>query len=327
MNYIKEILNLKHKIDEEQSKSVSSDDLKDLKRDLNQLKTKFISLFKNTFLIIFGVLSAAFGLKGFLIPNGFIDGGVTGISLIIFNLTSTPIGILLLIVNSPFLLLGIKKLNKNLIIKSVFSIALLAIIVHVVDFPTITEDKLLISAFGGLFLGAGIGLAIRGGAVLDGTEILAIVLTKKINLSIGDFILIFNVVIFLFAGYLLSIEIALYAILTYISASKTVDFIIDGIEEYTEITIISKHSEEIRIAISEELKKGITIFKGKGGYSQNKAELQDRDILYSVITRLELSSLIDIINLIDPKAFVIMNSVKDIRGGIVKSKAHQKHIH
>lgn len=327
MNYIKEILNLKHKIDEEKSKSSSSVDLKELNRKLNTVKSRLISLFKNTFLIIIGVLSAAFGLKGFLIPNGFIDGGVTGISLIIFNLTSTPIGVLLIIVNSPFLLLGLKKLKRKLIIKSIFSIALLAIIVHIIDFPVITEDKLLISAFGGLFLGAGIGLAIRGGAVLDGTEILAIVLTKKINLSIGDFILIFNVVIFLFAGYLLSIEIALYAILTYISASKTVDFIIDGIEEYTEITIISKHSEEIRIAISEELKKGITIFKGKGGYSQNKAELQDRDILYSVITRLELSSVTDIINSIDPKAFVIMNSVKDIRGGIVKSKAHQKHIH
>lgn len=323
MNYIKELLDLKSKTRNTESKT----ELTRLKKNILRIESRLKSLVKNSFLIILGILSATLGLKGFLIPNNFIDGGVTGISLIIFSLFDYPIGLLLVVFNIPFLLLGLKKLNLKLILKSIGAITLLAVSVHFIDFPTVTEDKLLIATFGGLFLGSGIGLAIRGGAVLDGTEILAIVLTKVINLSIGDFILLFNIIIFSFAAYFMSIEIALYAILTYIAASKTVDFIIDGIEEYTEITIISDLNEEIRQRITEDLGKGVTIFKGKGGYSMNKEELKDRDILYTVLTRLEISNILEIINAIDTKAFVIMNSVKDIKGGIIKTKAHHKHIH
>ncbi len=323
MNYIKELLDLKSKTRNTESKT----ELTRLKKNILRIESRLKSLVKNSFLIILGILSATLGLKGFLIPNNFIDGGVTGISLIIFSLFDYPIGLLLVVFNIPFLLLGLKKLNLKLILKSIGAITLLAVSVHFIDFPTVTEDKLLIATFGGLFLGGGIGLAIRGGAVLDGTEILAIVLTKVINLSIGDFILLFNIIIFSFAAYFMSIEIALYAILTYIAASKTVDFIIDGIEEYTEITIISDLNEEIRQRITEDLGKGVTIFKGKGGYSMNKEELKDRDILYTVLTRLEISNILEIINAIDTKAFVIMNSVKDIKGGIIKTKAHHKHIH
>jgi len=323
MNIISQLLELKTKFRSTENKS----ELNQLKKKISRIESRLKSLVKNSILIALGILSATLGLKGFLIPNTFIDGGVTGISLIVFSLFDIPIGILLVVFNIPFLLLGLKKLNSLLILKSIIAISLLAVCVHFIDFPIVTDDKLLIATFGGLFLGGGIGLAIRGGAVLDGTEILAIVLTKKINLSIGDFILLFNIVIFAFAAYFMSIEIALYAILTYIAASKTVDFIIDGIEEYTEITIISDFSEDIRQRITEDLGKGVTIFKGKGGFSMNKDELKDRDILYTVLTRLEISNILEIINAIDPKAFVIMNSVKDIKGGIIKTKAHHKHIH
>lgn len=323
MNIISQLLELKTKFRSTENKS----ELNQLKKKISRIESRLKSLVKNSILIALGILSATLGLKGFLIPNTFIDGGVTGISLIVFSLFDIPIGILLVVFNIPFLLLGLKKLNSLLILKSIIAISLLAVCVHFIDFPIVTDDKLLIATFGGLFLGGGIGLAIRGGAVLDGTEILAIVLTKKINLSIGDFILLFNIVIFAFAAYFMSIEIALYAILTYIAASKTVDFIIDGIEEYTEITIISDFSEDIRQRITKDLGKGVTIFKGKGGFSMNKDELKDRDILYTVLTRLEISNILEIINAIDPKAFVIMNSVKDIKGGIIKTKAHHKHIH
>lgn len=323
MNIVSQLIDLKAKFKRTENKT----ELSQLKKKISRIESRLKSLIKNSILITLGILSATLGLKGFLIPNTFIDGGVTGISLIVYSLFDIPIGILLVLFNIPFLLLGLKKLNSLLILKSIIAISLLAVCVHFVDFPTVTDDKLLIATFGGLFLGGGIGLAIRGGAVLDGTEILAIVLTKKINLSIGDFILIFNIVIFAFAAYFMSIEIALYAILTYIAASKTVDFIIDGIEEYTEITIISDFSEDMRQRITEDLGKGVTIFKGKGGFSMNKDELKDRDILYTVLTRLEISNILEIINAIDPKAFVIMNSVKDIKGGIIKTKAHHKHIH
>ena len=323
MNIISQLLELKTKFRSTENKS----ELNQLKKKISRIESRLKSLVKNSILIALGILSATLGLKGFLIPNTFIDGGVTGISLIVFSLFDSPIGIWLVGVNIPFLLLGLNKVNSLLFLKSIIAISLLAVCVHFIDFPIVTDDKLLIATFGGLFLGGGIGLAIRGGAVLDGTEILAIVLTKKINLSIGDFILLFNIVIFAFAAYFMSIEIALYAILTYIAASKTVDFIIDGIEEYTEITIISDFSEDIRQRITKDLGKGVTIFKGKGGFSMNKDELKDRDILYTVLTRLEISNILEIINAIDPKAFVIMNSVKDIKGGIIKTKAHHKHIH
>ncbi|MBT4762802.1 MAG: YitT family protein [Bdellovibrionaceae bacterium] len=268
--------------------------------------------------ISLGVLSAAFGLKGFLLPNRFIDGGVTGISLIITELTHWPFSLLLIIVNLPFLLLGLKHLGKEFVVKSILAIAGLAICVHYITFPLITSDKLLIAVFGGFFLGAGIGLAIRGGAVIDGTEVLAIHLSKKTGLSIGDVMLIFNLLIFSIGAYYFSIETAMYAILTYLSASKTVDFVIRGIEEYTGVTIISQKSHLIRKMITHELKRGATSYAGQGGYAQDGEGLINYNIIFTVLTRLEVAKLQFEVYEIDPNAFVIMNSIKDTRGGMVK---------
>ena len=194
----------------------------------------YISHFvRDAFLILLGIASAGFGLKGFLIPNSFIDGGVTGISLLTEQVTGISLLILLVIINLPFIIVGYSQISRAFAIKSIAAIVGLAFAVYFIPYPVITTDKLLIAIFGGFFLGLGIGLSMRGGAVIDGTEVLAVSLSKRTGLTIGDIILIFNTIIFMFGAYILSVEIALYAILTYLAASRTVDFIIEGVEEYT----------------------------------------------------------------------------------------------
>jgi len=283
-------------------------------------KSTFTDLFKTTFLILVGIASAGFGLEGFLIPNSFIDGGVTGISLLVLELTGYSLSVLLVVINLPFIIIGAFQVNKRFAFKSILAILGLALAVHLIPYPVITSDKLLIAVFGGFFLGAGIGLAMRGGAVLDGTEVLAIYLSKKTGSTIGDVILVFNIIIFSCGAYILSIEVALYAMLTYLAASKTVDFVITGVEEYTGVTIISQETDDIRITIIEKLGRGVTVYNGKGGYAKKGEPLKDTQILFTVITRLEIPRLESEINKIDPSAFIIMNRLKDTRGGMVKKR-------
>lgn len=278
----------------------------------------------NLLLIAFGVLSAGFGLKGFLLPNGFVDGGAVGISLLIAEVTSIQLPLLLIVVNAPFIFLGYKFISKNFSVKTAVAIATLSLVVAVIPYPQITEDKLLIAIFGGFFLGLGIGLAVRGGGVIDGTEVLAISLTKRVGLSVGDIILIINIIIFSVAAYILSVETALYSILTYLAASKTVDFVIEGIEEYTGVTIISVKSDEIQKMIIEQMGRGVTIFKGKKGYGKTGHKEGDIDIVYTVITRLEVAKINTEIEKIDPDSFVIMHSIKDTKGGMIKKRPLKK---
>jgi uncharacterized membrane-anchored protein YitT (DUF2179 family) len=278
----------------------------------------------NMLLITLGVLSAGFGLKGFLLPNGFVDGGAVGISLLIGEVTSIQLPLLLLVVNAPFIFLGYKVISKSFSIKTAVAIAALSLAVAFIPYPQITQDKLLIAIFGGFFLGLGIGLAVRGGGVIDGTEVLAIGLTKRIGLSVGDIILIINIIIFSVAAYILSVEIALYSILTYLAASKTVDFVIEGIEEYTGVTIISVKSDEIRDMIIEQMGRGVTIYKGSRGYGKSGHKEGVIDIVYTVITRLEVAKINTEIEKIDPDAFVIMNSIKDTKGGMIKKRPLKK---
>ncbi len=292
-----------------------------LAKEVTTLKVNVSHIINDAFFILLGVISAGFGLKGFLLPNQFIDGGAMGISLLISETTNVSLSILVVIINLPFIILGYSNIGKQFAIKSILAIIALALAIYFIPYPLITSDKLLIAVFGGFFLGAGIGLAIRGGAVIDGTEVLAIHISKKTGLTIGDVILIFNVIIFLFGAYILSIEVALYAMLTYIAASKTVDFIIEGVEEYTGITIISKESEKIRKMITEDMGRGVTIYSGKGGYKKEGAELREMDIIYTIITRLEIARLKTEIDKIDADAFFIMNSIKDTKGGMIKKRS------
>lgn len=293
-------------------------------KKVNEANTDFKNMLRDGFLILSGVLSANFGLSGFLLPNSFIDGGVTGISLISAELSGFSFSILLVAINIPFMIMAFSTISRQFALRSMVAIVLLAISVHLIEFPVITDDKLLISVFGGFFLGMGIGLSIRGGAVIDGTEVLAVFLNRKTSLTIGDVILIFNILIFMVAAIIFSIEIALYAILTYLSASKTVDFIVSGIEEYMGVTIISDKSEEIRLAIIEKVGRGCTIYDGKKGYAKRGQPLKPTEIVYTLVTKLELSKLQNEIDKIDKDAFIIMHSVKDAKGGMIKKRPLEK---
>ena len=284
-----------------------------------ELKMNVIRLTKDALLVIAGIFSAAFGFKGFLLTNQFIDGGATGISLLISALTKIPLYVLLIAVNIPFIILAYKVVHRNFAIKTAMAISLLALVVATVQFPNVTDDNLLVAVFGGFFLGAGIGLSVRGGAVIDGTEVLAIFLSRKLGTTIGDIIILINTIIFSAAAYFLSIDIAMYSLITYLTASKTLDFIVEGIEEYTGVSIISSHNEEIREMIINDMGRGVTVYHGKRGFGK-KGETKDIDIIYTVVTRLELNKLNSEIQKIDPYAFVVMSSVKDTKGGMIKKR-------
>lgn len=276
--------------------------------------------FRNALFIVIGVLSAAFGLKGFLLPNGFIDGGVTGISLLSAITTGIPISVLLIVINAPFIYAGYRQVSRSFAITTALAICGLALAIFLFEFPTITTDKLLIAVFGGFFLGAGIGMCIRGGGVIDGTEILSILISKRTSFTMGDVLLIINIIIFSIAALLLDIESALYSILTYMVAGRTVDYIIEGIEEYTGVIIISSQPDEIRHAIIEELGRGVTVLKGKGGYGKRGQVTKDVDVLYCVLTRLEISKLKNITERIDDSVFMVMHSINDTKGGMIKKR-------
>ncbi len=278
------------------------------------------TLLKDTFFIVLGIFTAAFGLESFLLPNSFIDGGATGISLLLTTTSSLPLYALIIFVNIPFMILAYKVIGRIFAIKTTIAILGLSLVLAFVHFPEVTQDKLLVAVFGGFFLGAGIGLSIRGGSVLDGTEVLAIFLSRKLGTTIGDIIILINIIVFIAAAYLLSIETALYSMLTYLAASKTLDFVIDGIEEYTGVTIISNASEEIRQMITEKMGRGITIYKAKGGYGTTGTR-KEHDVLFTIITRLEIRKLNIEISKIDAKAFVVMHRINDTRGGMIKKRS------
>ena len=278
---------------------------------------RFLREAANTALIILGILSAGLGLKGFLLSSRFIDGGVTGISMLLSDVFGFPLSILILVINLPFIALGYKQIGGKFAIKSALAIAGLSLCLAFIKYPDVTPDKLLTAVFGGFFIGAGIGLAIRGGAVLDGTEIAALLVSKSSHLlRVGDVILILNIFIFSAAAFFLGIESALYSILTYFAASKTIDFLIHGIEEYTAVIVISERSEEIRHAIISQLGRGVTVYKGRGGLTGS-----EQDILFCVVTRLEIGRVKTVAHDIDEAAFIVVHPLSDAQGGVIKKTA------
>jgi uncharacterized membrane-anchored protein YitT (DUF2179 family) len=271
----------------------------------------------NAVLIVLGILSAGMGLKGFLLSSHFIDGGVTGISMLLAELFHLPLSALVLVINGPFIALGYRQIGRAFAIRSAAAIVGLSFDLAAIPYLDVTDDKLLTAVFGGFFIGAGIGLAMRGGAVLDGTDVAALLISKKSHLfRVGDVILGLNVVIFLAAAAFLGVEPALYSILTYMAASKTLDFLLHGLEEYTAITIISERSGAIRLAITEVLGRGVTIYKGRGGHSG-----ADQEILFCVVTRLEIGKVRTIIEEHDKAAFVVVYPLADAKGGVLKRTA------
>jgi uncharacterized membrane-anchored protein YitT (DUF2179 family) len=259
-------------------------------------------------------------LKGFLIPNHFIDGGAMGISMLLSDVLTWPLSFIIPLINLPFIFLGNRLFGKKFALQTIISIGLLSFSLLIVSIDAITIDPILAAVFGGVFLGAGIGFSIRGGSVIDGTEVLAISLSKKIGATVGDVMLIMNALIFSLAGYIMGIEIALYSLLTYLAAAKALDFVVEGIEEYIGVTIVSDYCEEVRLVIIEKLNRGVTVYSGKKGYGK-RGDTENVDVLYSVITRLEINRMYTEVEKIDPNAFIVMHSVKDTKGGMIKQRS------
>jgi uncharacterized membrane-anchored protein YitT (DUF2179 family) len=271
--------------------------------------------------IALGILSAGFGLKGFLLSSHFIDGGVTGVSLLLEHVFHWPLYVSIPILNVPFIAAGYKMVGRTFALKSGLAMGGLTICLAVVPYPDVTPDRLLTAVFGGLFIGSGIGLAMRGGAVLDGTEIAALLLSSRTPLlKVSDVILLLNIVIFGTAIFFLGVEPALYSILTYVAASKAIDFVVSGIEQYTGVTIVSDQSDEIRRVVTEELGRGVTIYAGKRGFGKRGERNEEIDIVFTVVTRLELPKLRAEIERIDPRAFVIQHGIDDAAGGMLKRR-------
>lgn len=275
---------------------------------------------KDFILICIGVTMASIGLKEFLLPNDFLDGGAMGLSLLAEIMTGIELSVLIVLINLPFIIIGAKQISIEFAVKSTLAILALSLLVHFINLPAITSDKLLISVFGGFFLGAGIGFTIRGGAVIDGTEVLAIYVSKKTSLSVGDFISVFNVILFSFSALLVSVETAMYSMLTYFAASKTVDFIINGIEEYIGVTIVSRNATDVKQAIIEKLGRGVTVYNSESGYGKTGVNYNENKILFCVVTRLEVTRLLLEIEKIDEDAFVVQHSIKDTKGGMIKKR-------
>lgn len=268
----------------------------------------------NVALIVLGIMSAAFGIHGFLLSSNLIDGGVTGISMLLAQTTGLPLAVLLPVINVPFIAIGYRHVGRAFAIRSTLAIAGLSLVLATVHFPDVTADLVLTAVFGGFFLGAGIGLAIRGRAVLDGTEIAALLISKRSSiLRVGDVILGLNVVIFVVAIWVLGVNQALYSILTYVAASRTLDFVINGIEEYTAMIIVSPESNAIRESITWKLGRGVTVYKGEGGVSG-----APQDILYCVVTRLEIGRVKSIVREHDVSAFVVTHALSDVDGGVLR---------
>jgi uncharacterized membrane-anchored protein YitT (DUF2179 family) len=270
--------------------------------------------------VCLGVAMASVGLKGFILPNDFLDGGAMGISLLLELLTDVELSVLVVLVNLPFVIIGANQISRDFAVKSVLAIMALAVVVHFLSLPHITNDKLLISIFGGFFLGAGIGLTIRGGAVIDGTEVLAIAVSRRTSLSVGDFIALFNAALFLLAASLIGIETAMYSMLTYLSASKTIDFVIHGVEEYLGVMVVSDKSEEIKHQIISKLGRGVTVLKTDKGFGKRGELGEEGRMLFFVVTRLEVTKLLFEVEQVDPDAFVVQHALKDTKGGMIKKR-------
>jgi uncharacterized membrane-anchored protein YitT (DUF2179 family)/predicted metal-dependent HD superfamily phosphohydrolase len=292
-----------------------------VKRSRKKHKNKLLSRIGDWILIALGAVIASFGLNGFLVPNNFFDGGVSGIALLLREIYHFDLSLLIILLNLPIIILSYFNTGKSFAIKTVVAIVLLGVCLYFIPYPVATRDHLLVAVFGGFFIGLGSGLAIRGGCALDGSEIVAMYTIRKTSFTISEIILAINIVIFSVAALRFGLETALYSILTYFAASQTIGYVIEGIEAYTGVTIISEHSEMIKRRLVNELGRGITVYKGERGFLPDNFEVSaDCDIIFTVITRLELRKLRNLVQQTDPKSFVFANTIKEASGGVLKQK-------
>jgi len=290
-----------------------------------KINWKSIFSFSSIIYTILGVVLAVRALKGFMIPNHFLDGGVTGISILAHEIFHVNISWVLIILNIPFIYIGYKKIGKTFAVQSTVAILLLAILIHFIHFDeAITNDKILIAIFGGFLIGLGIGFVIKSGGVIDGLEVIADYTNKKYGFTTSEIILAINTLIFLTAAFSFGPEAAMYSILTYFTATKTADYVVDGFEEYTALTIVSKEHEKVKSIIVNDFNKAISVYKGERGYLPGSFDIkQDCDIVMTIVTRLEIHRIKEAIAETDPTAFFYVQSIKEVTGGIIKkSRMH-----
>lgn len=291
----------------------------------DSIEWKYIWNVKNLLQIFIGAGLAVLAMKGFMIPNQFIDGGITGISILLHEIFHINISILALVLNTPFIYLGYKRIGKTFAVQTTLAVILLSLGLLFIDINPITTDKLLIAIFGGILIGSGVGLVIRCGGVLDGAEVVAVFTRRRTGFSNSEIIMLFNTIIFAVAALQFGIETAMYSIITYFTATRATDYIVDGIEEFTAVNIISARQEEVKSFLVNEMGKGITVYKGERGYLPGSFDIKtDCEIIVTIVTRLEIKQIQDALVRIDPKAFVYVQSIKEATGGILKAKAHAK---
>jgi uncharacterized membrane-anchored protein YitT (DUF2179 family) len=264
-------------------------------------------------------------MKGFMIPNRFLDGGMTGIAILLHEIFHINISILVIALNLLFIYLGYRNIGKTFAVQTTIAVFILSAGLLFIDINPITTDKLLIAIFGGILMGAGVGLVIRGGGVIDGAEVIAVFTRRKVGFSNSEIIMLINCIIFAVAALQFGIETAMYSVITYFTATRATNYIVDGIEEFTAMNIISSQPEEVKNLLVNEMGKGITIYKGERGYLPGSFEVRtDADIIVTIVTRLEIKQIQEAIIEIDPKAFIYVQSIKEASGGILKAKAHAK---
>jgi uncharacterized membrane-anchored protein YitT (DUF2179 family) len=280
---------------------------------------------KNLLQIFIGSAMAVFAMKGFMIPNQFMDGGVTGISILLHEISHINISFFIVAFNLPFIYLGYKRIGKTFAIQTTLAMFLLAAGLMFSDIKPFTTDPLLIAIFGGILIGTGVGLVIRSGGVLDGAEVIAVFTKRRTGFSNSEIIMLFNTFIFAGAAFHFGLETAMYSLITYYSATRATDYVVDGIEQYTSINIISAQHEKVKDFLVNELGKGITVYKGQRGYLPGSFNVkEDCEIIVAIVTRLEINQIQESIADIDPKAFMYIQSVKEAAGGILKGKGHAK---
>jgi uncharacterized membrane-anchored protein YitT (DUF2179 family) len=280
---------------------------------------------KNLLQILIGSAMAVFAMKGFMIPNQFMDGGVTGISILLHEISHINISIFILVFNLPFIYLGYKNIGKTFAVQTSLAVILLTLGLLFVNIQPVTTDRLLIAIFGGILIGTGVGLVIRSGGVLDGAEVIAVFTRRRIGFSNSEIIMLFNTFIFAGAAFHFGLETAMYSLITYYGATRATDYVVDGIEQYTAINIISAHHEKVKELMVNELGKGITVYKGERGYLPGSFHIKtDCEIIVAIVTRLEINQIQEAVIAIDPKAFIYIQSINEATGGILKAKAHAK---
>lgn len=274
-------------------------------------------LLKRIFFILIGASLVSVGLEIFLVPNQIIDGGIVGISIILSHLTKWTLGIFLFLLNLPFLIVGYRQIGKTFAISTLFGVTIMSIgttLLHPV--PGLTDDPLLAAVFGGIILGVGVGLVLRYGGSLDGTEIVAVLLNKKTPFSVGEIVMFFNLFILGSAGFVFGWDRAMYSLIAYYIAFKMIDLTIEGFQESKSVWIISDNHKEVGDAIVARLGRGVTYLRGEGGYTGD-----EKKVVFCIITRLEEAKLKLIVEDIDPSAFLAVGNIHDVRGGQFKKKA------